>query len=119
MAEEKDAFYVVKKGGVVGIYKSLNDIPPLIASSSVSDGPVSILKGYCLSKKAEGFLVSNGLKGAPYSISATNLNEELFGSLVACPYQDPNVSGGRSLGVSSSSKLLQGAFQSDTSVSNI
>ncbi|MED6109119.1 hypothetical protein PIB30_116864 [Stylosanthes scabra] len=62
MAEEKDAFYVVKKGGVVGIYKSLNDIQPLIASSS-----------------------------------------------------DPYASGGRSLGVSSSSKLLQGAFQSDTS----
>ncbi|XP_015967750.1 uncharacterized protein LOC107491414 [Arachis duranensis] len=115
MAEEKDAFYVVKKGGVVGIYKSLKDIQPLIASSSVSDDPVSILKGYCLTKKAEEFLVSNGLKGAPYSISATNLNEELFGRLVACPYQDPCASGGRSLGVSSSSKLLQGAFQSDTS----
>lgn len=35
MAEEKDAFYVVKKGDVVGIYKSFTDIQPLLAASSV------------------------------------------------------------------------------------
>ncbi|XP_014620808.1 uncharacterized protein Mb2253c isoform X4 [Glycine max] len=33
MAEEKDAFYVVRKGDVVGIYKSFSDIQPLLASS--------------------------------------------------------------------------------------
>jgi hypothetical protein len=33
MAEEKDAFYVVKKGNVVGIYKSFADIQPLLSSS--------------------------------------------------------------------------------------
>jgi len=31
--EEKDAFYVVKKGDVVGIYKSLSDIQQLLTSS--------------------------------------------------------------------------------------
>ncbi|KAL5152875.1 hypothetical protein HKD37_19G052518 [Glycine soja] len=32
MAEEKDAFYVVRKGDVVGIYKSFSDIQPSLAS---------------------------------------------------------------------------------------
>ncbi|KAG4926336.1 hypothetical protein JHK85_052822 [Glycine max] len=32
MAEEKDAFYVVRKGDVVGIYKSFSDIRPSLAS---------------------------------------------------------------------------------------
>lgn len=33
MADEEDAFYVVKKGNLVGIYKSLTDIQPLLSSS--------------------------------------------------------------------------------------
>ncbi|KHN13287.1 uncharacterized protein LOC114382388 isoform X1 [Glycine soja] len=113
MAEEKDAFYVVRKGDVVGIYKSFSDIQPLLASS-VSSDPVSIYKGYSLPQKTEEYLVSHGLKGAPYSISAADVNEGLFGRLVACPYQDPYSSGGRAFNVSSSSRNLQGAIQFDT-----
>lgn len=33
MGDEKDAFYVVRKGNVIGIYKSLSDLQALIRSS--------------------------------------------------------------------------------------
>lgn len=114
MAEEKDAFYVVKKGDVVGIYKSFSDIQPLLVSSASGES-VSIYKGYSLPQKSEEYLASHGLKGAPYSISAANVHEGLFGRLAACPYQDPYPSGGRAFDVSSSSRNLQGAIQFDTS----
>ncbi|XP_068501657.1 uncharacterized protein [Phaseolus vulgaris] len=112
MAEEKDAFYVVRKGDVVGIYKSFSDIQSLFASSVSSDS-LSIYKGYSLPQETEEYLISQGLKGAPYSISAASVNEDLFGRLHACPYQDP-YSAGRTLGVSSLSRK-QGAIQLDTS----
>ncbi|XP_068501659.1 uncharacterized protein [Phaseolus vulgaris] len=114
MAEEKDAFYVVRKGDVVGIYKSFSDIQSLFASSVSSDS-LSIYKGYSLPQETEEYLISQGLKGAPYSISAASVNEDLFGRLHACPYQDP-YSAGRTLGVSSLSRK-QGAIQLDTSFS--
>ncbi|KAK7316411.1 hypothetical protein VNO77_35429 [Canavalia gladiata] len=87
MAEEKDAFFVVRKGDVVGIYKSFSDIEPLLASSVPGGESLSIYKGFSLPQKTEEYLVSHGLKGAPYSISAAEVHEGLFGRLVACPYQ--------------------------------
>ncbi|XP_027358696.1 uncharacterized protein LOC113867516 [Abrus precatorius] len=114
MAEEKDAFFVVRKGDVVGIYKSFSDIQLLLASSVPGDS-LSIYKGFSLPHKTEEYLVSHGLKGAPYSISASDVHEGLFGRLVACPYQDPYSAQGRSVDVSSSSKILQGAIQFDSS----
>nr|GLL38491.1 uncharacterized protein LOC109178191 [Ipomoea trifida]GMD54816.1 Hop-interacting protein THI034 [Ipomoea batatas] len=44
MGDEKDAFYVVRKGNVIGIYKSLSDLQALIRSSqpgSSKDKPLS------------------------------------------------------------------------------
>ncbi|XP_004489328.1 uncharacterized protein [Cicer arietinum] len=114
MAEEKEAFYVVKKGNVVGIYKSFSDIQPLL-SSSVSGEGVSVYKGYSLPQKTEEYLVSHGLKGATYSISAAHVNAGSFGQLVACPYQDPYSSDGGTVMANSSSKNLQGAMQVDAS----
>ncbi|QCD94919.1 uncharacterized protein LOC114181596 isoform X2 [Vigna unguiculata] len=111
--EEKDAFYVVKKGDVVGIYKSLSDIQQLL-TSSVSSDSLSIYKGYSLPQETEEYLAAHGLKGAPYSISAADVNEGLFGSLLACPYQDPYSAGGRTFDMSSSSRNLRGAIQPDT-----
>ena len=46
-----------------------------------------IYKGFSLTKKAEEYLASHGLKEAPYSISATDVHEGLFGRLVACLYE--------------------------------
>ncbi|XP_058773170.1 uncharacterized protein LOC131647277 isoform X2 [Vicia villosa] len=114
MADEKDAFYVVKKGNLVGIYKSLTDIQPLL-SSSVCGESVSVYKGFCLPEETEEYLVSHGLKGATYSITAANVNAASFGKLVPCPYQDPYSSSGGVVMVNSSSKSLQGALQVDDS----
>ncbi|MBA0617167.1 hypothetical protein Godav_026640 [Gossypium davidsonii] len=87
MEEEKDAFYVVKKGDVIGIYKSLRD---LIAEAGISayDPSLRVYKGYGLSKQAEVYLGSCGLKNAAYSISASEVNDSTFGKLVPCPPQD-------------------------------
>ncbi|XP_012489551.1 putative ribonuclease H protein At1g65750 isoform X2 [Gossypium raimondii] len=88
MEEEKDAFYVVKKGDVIGIYKSLRD---LIAEAGISayDPSLRVYKGYGLSKQAEVYLGSCGLKNAAYSISASEVNDNTFGKLVPCPPQQP------------------------------
>lgn len=48
---------------------------------------VSVYKGYCLPKDAEDHLVSHGLKNASYTISANDVENDLFGKLVACPFQ--------------------------------
>ncbi|KAL5080104.1 hypothetical protein RYX36_008525 [Vicia faba] len=117
MAEENDAFYVVKKGNLVGIYKSLSDIQHLL-SSSVCGESVGVYKGFCLPEETEEYLVSHGLKGAAYSISAANVNAASFGKLVPCPYQDPYSSGGGAVTVNSSSRSLQGALQVDDSNPN-
>lgn len=33
MGDEKDAFYVVWKGGIIGVYKSINDLESVLRSS--------------------------------------------------------------------------------------
>ena len=53
----------------------------------VCNPPVSVFKGYSLSKDTEEYLVSHGLKNALYTIRATDLKEDLFGMLVPCPLQ--------------------------------
>ncbi|XP_042969782.1 uncharacterized protein LOC122302545 isoform X2 [Carya illinoinensis] len=87
MEEEKDAFYVVRKGDIVGIYKTLSDCQAQ-AGSSACNPSVSVYKGYCLPKEAEEYLASHGLKNATYSTSVVGVKEDLFGKLVACPYQE-------------------------------
>ncbi|KAK7362013.1 hypothetical protein VNO77_04110 [Canavalia gladiata] len=89
MEQEKDAFYVVRKGDVVGIYNSLSDSQAQVGSS-VCNPPVSVYKGYSLSKDTEEYLVSHGLKNALYTIRASDLKEDLFGVLAPCPFLDPS-----------------------------
>ncbi|KAF5190570.1 Ribonuclease h protein [Thalictrum thalictroides] len=89
MEEEKDAFYVVRKGDIVGVYKSLSDCQDQVGTS-VCDPSVSVFKGYSLSKEAEEYLTSRGLKNAIYAINAADAGkEDLFGTLVPCPFQQP------------------------------
>lgn len=88
MDKEKDAFYVVRRGDIIGIYKSLSDCQDQ-DGSSVCNPSISVYKGYCLPKEAEEYLASHGLKNATYSVSAVDVREDLFGKLVACPYQQP------------------------------
>ncbi|KAF9625709.1 hypothetical protein IFM89_026289 [Coptis chinensis] len=89
MEEEKDAFYVVRKGDIVGVYKTLNDCQAQV-SSSVCDPSVSVYKGYSLPKEAEEYLTSRGLKNASYVINAADAKDDIFGALVSCPFQQPD-----------------------------
>ncbi|XP_022848830.1 uncharacterized protein LOC111371151 [Olea europaea var. sylvestris] len=91
MADEKDAFYVVRKGNNVGVYKSISDLQAVLRSS-VNDPSVSVFKGYGLSREAEQYVSSHGLKNAIYSIDAGNVQDDLFGKVVACPFRHPNSS---------------------------
>lgn len=92
MEDEKDAFYVVRKGDVVGIYKTLSDCQ-LQAGFSVRDPSLTVYKGYGLSKEAEQYLASHGLKSSIYSVSASDVKSDLFGIIVPCPLQEPASSG--------------------------
>ncbi|CAI0455607.1 unnamed protein product [Linum tenue] len=88
MEREKDAFYVVRKGGMIGIYKSFPDCLAQ-AGYSVSDPSVSVFKGYGLPRDAEDYLASLGLRNAAYSVSATDVQADLFGKLEPCRIQPP------------------------------
>ncbi|RHN76222.1 putative ribonuclease H [Medicago truncatula] len=100
---ESDAFYVVRKGDVVGIYNTLTDSQAQVGSS-VCDPPVSVYKGYSMSNETEEYLLSHGLKNALYTIRASDLKEDLFGTLVPCPFQDPSSTQGTTSNADSSKK---------------
>ncbi|KAL5992946.1 hypothetical protein ACLOJK_013865 [Asimina triloba] len=85
---ESNAFYVVRKGDIVGIYKTFDDCQAQVGTS-VCDPPVSIYKGYSLSKDAEGHVASHGLKNALYTIHAKDMKEDFFVALLRCPFQQP------------------------------
>ncbi|CAH8312993.1 unnamed protein product [Eruca vesicaria subsp. sativa] len=89
--KEKDAFFVVRKGDVIGIYKDLNDCQAQVGSS-VFDPPVSVYKGYSLPKDAEDYLSSVGMKNPLYCFGASDLREDMFGSLTPCLFQEPSSS---------------------------
>ncbi|KAK1308328.1 hypothetical protein QJS10_CPA09g01899 [Acorus calamus] len=81
--DEKDAFYVVRKGNLIGFYRSLSDCQEQL-SPSVADPSVGVYKGYSLSKEAEEYLTSHGLRNAMYTIQAAHKQEDLLGTLVPC-----------------------------------
>ncbi|KVI09124.1 hypothetical protein Ccrd_012470 [Cynara cardunculus var. scolymus] len=85
MEDEKDAFYVVRKGDIVGVYKNFSDFQPLLYGPNVA-----VFKGYRLPKPAEEYLASHGLNNAIYSVGASDVQGELFGQLVPCPFQKPS-----------------------------
>ncbi|KAL6207476.1 hypothetical protein ACLB2K_018434 [Fragaria x ananassa] len=100
---EKDAFYVIRKGNAVGVYKSLADCQAQ-QGSSICDPPVSVYKGYSMPKKDEQYLASCGLQNALYTISAADMKDELFGKLVDCPCLDPAASEGETSGKTAAKK---------------
>ncbi|XP_073269313.1 uncharacterized protein [Primulina huaijiensis] len=87
MKDDREAFFVVRKGNLIGVYKSLSDCQAQVGTS-ICDRPVSVYKGYSMPKDAEKYLLSCGLVNALYSIRASDLTEELFGTLVPCPIQE-------------------------------
>ncbi|KAJ1406133.1 Ribonuclease H domain [Sesbania bispinosa] len=112
MEQEKDAFFVVRKGDLVGIYKSISESQAQVGSS-VCDPPVSVYKGYSLSKDTEEYLLSHGLKNALYTIRASDLKEDLFGMLVPCPFQDPSSTKGSTTNEDVSKKRSVGELGQD------
>ncbi|GJN36398.1 hypothetical protein PR202_gb25254 [Eleusine coracana subsp. coracana] len=86
MNPPSEPFYVIRKGDVIGIYKSLSDCQDQV-SNSVCDPPVTVYKGYSLRKETEEYLAALGLRNALYSIEAADARDELFGDLVPCPFQ--------------------------------
>ncbi|XP_052190316.1 uncharacterized protein LOC127800002 isoform X4 [Diospyros lotus] len=116
MGDEKDAFYVVRKGDIIGFYKNLDDCQAVIGSA-VCDPSVTVFKGFCLPKEAEDYLASHGLKNAVYSIKATDLRDDVFGQLAVCPFQQPASAGGKALGKSNREKRLQHEVFGSTSFS--
>ncbi|GAB2222803.1 hypothetical protein Droror1_Dr00016930 [Drosera rotundifolia] len=91
MGEERRAFYVVRKGDVIGVYTNLADCQAQ-AGYSPSNPSVTVYKGYGLSKEAEAFLASRGLKNASHTMAASEVQNGLFGSLAICPFQDASSS---------------------------
>ncbi|KAI3452771.1 hypothetical protein Pfo_009434 [Paulownia fortunei] len=111
MKDDKEAFFVVRKGDLVGVYKSLSDCQAQVGTS-ICDPPVSVYKGCSMPKDTEKYLLSCGLKNALYSIRASDLTEELFGTLVACPLQ-PSSSRGETSSEPVAKKRSQEALWSD------
>ncbi|XP_026659124.1 uncharacterized protein LOC103703834 isoform X7 [Phoenix dactylifera] len=93
MEEESNAFYVVRKGDIIGLYNSLSDCQAQV-SLLVSDPSVSVYKGYSLHKETEEYLASRGLKNALYSMNAADLKDDLFGTLTPCPFRFDGASKG-------------------------
>ncbi|CAI9108788.1 OLC1v1008471C1 [Oldenlandia corymbosa var. corymbosa] len=89
MKDDKEAFFVVRKGDIVGVYKSLSDCQAQVGNS-ICDPPVSVFKGHAMRKDAEKHLQSCGLKNALYTVKAEDLMEGIFGTLMPCPYQLPS-----------------------------
>ncbi|KAL8138108.1 hypothetical protein V2J09_004109 [Rumex salicifolius] len=111
--KEKDAFYVVRKGDVVGVYKTLSDCQAQV-SGSICDPPVSAYKGYSLSKDTEDYLLSRGLQNALYTLKASDLKEDLFGTLLPCSFQEPSPLTGEVMKIDLSQKRPQEAPVSET-----
>ncbi|KAL2505117.1 Polynucleotidyl transferase [Abeliophyllum distichum] len=97
MGDEKDAFYIVRRGNTVGVYKSLSDLQAVLRSSAI-DPLLSVFKGYGFSREAEEYLSSHGLKNAIYTVDASNVQDDLFGQLVTCPFRHPNSSKDKAVG---------------------
>ncbi|CAN6682734.1 unnamed protein product [Malus baccata var. baccata] len=93
MEPEKEGFYVVRKGDVVGVYRSFSDCQAQLGSS-ICDPPVSVYKGDSMPKSTQQYLASRGLRNALYTIRAADLKDDLFGKLVLCPLGDPTSSEG-------------------------
>ncbi|KAI4339550.1 hypothetical protein MLD38_024481 [Melastoma candidum] len=99
---DKNAFYVVKKGDLVGVYKNLNDCLSVVGSSG-SSPPVTVYKGYNLQGQTEDYLKSYGLSNALYCIDAASFDRINTGQLI------PFLPQGTSSGYSSSSQIKRPA----------
>ncbi|KAH0700694.1 hypothetical protein KY284_014909 [Solanum tuberosum] len=106
MGDEKDAFYVVRKGDVIGVYKNLSDLQALLRTS-IGEPAISVFKGYRLTKESEEYLASHGLKNAMYSMDFSDVRDDLFGTLIPCPFRQPGSSKDKIVGKNVQEKRMQ------------
>jgi len=85
--EEGSDYYVVRKGDLMAVYKTLSDCQAQICSS-VFGPAASAYKGHSWSREKEEYLSSQGLSNASYVINATDLREDILGPLVPCSFQE-------------------------------
>ncbi|KAL4362733.1 hypothetical protein GQ457_04G006810 [Hibiscus cannabinus] len=112
MESEKDEFFVVRKGDVVGVFKSFAECQAQVGSS-ICDPPVSVYKGSSLTKETEKYLSSCGLKNALFTIKAADVKEDLFGALIPCPFQEPASSKGETSQTDATKKRPHDMLQSE------
>ncbi|CAM8976584.1 unnamed protein product [Rhodiola kirilowii] len=60
MADEKDEFFVVRKGDLIGVFNNLNDCQAQVGST-ICDPPVSVYKGHSMRKDTAEYLASRTL----------------------------------------------------------
>ncbi|KAK4778891.1 hypothetical protein SAY86_006419 [Trapa natans] len=113
MGDEKNAFYVLRKGDVIGIYRNFRECQEQ-AGCFVSSPSVSVYKGYNLPKDAEDFLKSQGLKNALYTINAADIKASIFGQLTPCTIQQPPSSGSMQLKKEPPAKRTSEMLHSDS-----
>ncbi|XP_059294088.1 uncharacterized protein LOC132047177 isoform X2 [Lycium ferocissimum] len=106
MGDEKDAFYVVRKGDVIAVYKNLSDLQALLRTS-VGEPTINVYKGYHLAKQSEEYLASHGLKNAMYSMDFSDVRDDLFGILIPCPFRQPGSSKDKIIGKNIQEKRIQ------------
>ncbi|KAK2630789.1 hypothetical protein QOZ80_UnG0725720 [Eleusine coracana subsp. coracana] len=85
--EEGSNYYLVRKGDMVAVYRTLNDCQAQICSS-VTGPAASAYKGYSWSREKEGYFSSHGLSNAAYVINAAELTEDILGPLEPCSFED-------------------------------
>ncbi|XP_039784092.1 uncharacterized protein LOC120650866 isoform X1 [Panicum virgatum] len=85
--KEGSDYYVVRKGDVMAVYKTLSECQAQICSS-VFGPAASAYKGHSWSREKEEYLSSQGLSNASYVINATDLREDVFGPFVPCSFQE-------------------------------
>ncbi|GFP80069.1 uncharacterized protein mb2253c [Phtheirospermum japonicum] len=86
--KDKEEFFVVRKGDLVGVYKSLSDCQAQVGTS-ISDSPVSVFKGCNMPKDTEKLLVTCGLTNALHTIRYSDVTDGLFGDIKPCSIQVP------------------------------
>ncbi|ESQ41461.1 hypothetical protein EUTSA_v10015676mg [Eutrema salsugineum] len=100
------AFYVARKGDIVGVYRSFRECQEQ-AGSSVCHLSMSVYKGYGWPKGAEELLASFELKNALFLINASHVKDDVFGKLIPFPLQhQPSSSQGAMLDKPFRSKRL-------------
>ena len=96
----------MRKGDVIGVYKNLSDLQALLRTS-IGEPAISVFKGYRLTKESEEYLASHGLKNAMYSMDFSDFRDDLFGTLIPCPFRQPGSSKDKIVGKNVQEKRMQ------------